>query len=443
MRRSPGRRRRPSASAWASRPSIVTGCEPVQGPQPARRVALLDLRQRLHGAEVVRLRLAGDPRGERVRGGCPRGRRGPRGRRPAGTAPRPAPGRAPAATSRWRSASANAPTLTARRAASSSHGDRLVRAAAVEPVPGDQGRRGAARGEPAGGVAVHRDPVVRRDLLDQRLADQVVPEAVAGVGDDQRAGRRGRRRAARTRRARPARSARARRPGRGRRRPPRGGAASRAVASSRSRNRAVTASQTDRGTARPRPGADAAGQLQGEERVALRQLDDPGESPARVGGRAGPASSATISSRSSGPRSIATARPARSSAGDALGQEARARLGAVGERRPGAARRPCARASWAQASTVASSARCASSTTSRTPVASGRGHEQPVDGADHHVPGEPGDRRRRRCGQRGQLGQRRADLRRTARRAGRGRGPSSCSTASTSGAYGPAAGAAP
>ena len=52
-------------------------------------------------------------------------------------------------------------------------------------MPRDQARRRAGLGQPLRGLAVDGDPLVRRELLDQRLAHQLVAEAVAGAGDDQ------------------------------------------------------------------------------------------------------------------------------------------------------------------------------------------------------------------------------------------------------------------
>ena len=163
------------------------GPQPVQRAQGPGGIALLDLGQRLHRPQVLGLRPAGDPRGGRVRGGRPpvaegveglgpqpqrlevlrlvvqQRARGGRARRRTRRARRPAEPR-PAATG---TASSGRPPSSQCRAT----------------------RAGGPRGrQAAGGVAVDRDPVVRRDLLDEGLADQVVPEAVAGPGDDQRAG---------------------------------------------------------------------------------------------------------------------------------------------------------------------------------------------------------------------------------------------------------------
>ena len=155
-------------------------------------------------------------------------------------------------------------------------GNRGVRAAAVQPVPGDQGRGGPRCRQAAGGVAVDRDPVMGWDLLDEGLADQVVPEAVAGPGNDQRAGaERGVEQRERVRLGQP-----------GQR-----GHADRVEIVARHREPAqhrgggvVEVEETlgDRVPDRRRDSrvgaaSDAAGQLQGEERVALRHPDDPGE----------------------------------------------------------------------------------------------------------------------------------------------------------------------
>jgi hypothetical protein len=59
-------------------------------------------------------------------------------------------------------------------------------------VSGDQGGRAANGRQSAGGVAVYPDAVVRGNLLDQGAPDQLVPEAVAGVGHNQGAGGEGR-----------------------------------------------------------------------------------------------------------------------------------------------------------------------------------------------------------------------------------------------------------
>ena len=115
--------------------------------------------------------------------------------------------------------------------------------------------------------------------------------------------------------------------------------------------------------------ADAAGQLQGEERVALRHPDDPGDHAGCGVDRAPASTSAATSSWSSGPRSIREQRPARSRPATPRVRAAARRSGRKA-RAPRNGSPPPARARCTQASTVASSARCASSTTSSTPVTS-------------------------------------------------------------------------
>ena len=154
-------------------------------------------------------------------------------------------------------------------------GGGFIGATAVAPMPGDQGRRAADGRQPAGGVAVNPDPVVRGELLDEGPADQIVPEPVAGVGDDQGAGREGG--------VEQREGLRFCQPGQG---PDMGRvqvvAGDREAAQQRGgghveieeprRHRVPDRRRHCRST-----GDGGARQLQGEEGVALRQLDDPGQ----------------------------------------------------------------------------------------------------------------------------------------------------------------------
>ena len=281
---------------------------------------------------------------------------------------------------------------------------RLVGPITVQPVPGDQRRFGAGARQPACRVAVHRDTVVRGHLLGQCPAHQIVPEAVAALGDDERAGLQAgveqRERVA----ARPGRSGPARRRRRGRHRPRRDGAAWR-----RWRRRG-------RGTApSPSPTPTAA-------RPASRRYRRRGPAPVRRTGcparsrRSGPwpgrwgAAAHRPSPVPRRPRAPSgrdrwrrTGRPAR---GPRRRGPARRGPTPTGRpARPTAVERPRVRASWAHVSVVASSARWASSTTSRAPAGGRGGHEHPVHGADHHVPVQALLGRPRRAGQRGQSGE--------------------------------------
>jgi hypothetical protein len=161
------------------------GPQALERPECTRRIALLDLRQRLLGADLVGQRLAGDLGGQ-----------GERRRRP------PVPQGLEGVAAQGQTL--DLPRLmleedveVAQRLAEGAHLDRppggleqprcrLVRAASLEPVRGDERGRGPARDEPPGGIAVHGDPVVRRDLLGEGDPDEIVPEAVAALGDDER-----------------------------------------------------------------------------------------------------------------------------------------------------------------------------------------------------------------------------------------------------------------
>ena len=63
--------------------------------------------------------------------------------------------------------------------------DGLLRPASLEPMTGDQARRRTGARQALRRLAVDGEPVVRWELLDQGLADQVVTEAVARGGDDE------------------------------------------------------------------------------------------------------------------------------------------------------------------------------------------------------------------------------------------------------------------
>jgi hypothetical protein len=181
----------------------------------------------------------------------------------------------------------------------------LVPAAAVEPVPGHQARGGPGGGEAAGGVAVDVEPSMRRDLLDEGLAHQVVPEPVAGARGDQR--------------ARVERDVQQReRPGLGQ--PGERGHVERVEVvadhgqpAQQRRRRLVEVEHAvgDRGPRRRRPRGP--GQLQREERVALGHRHDP-RPAVRVDG---PDQRRDLG-RASGPSSIVVQRPARSSPATAL-----------------------------------------------------------------------------------------------------------------------------
>ncbi len=75
----------------------------------------------------------------------------------------------------------------ARRRKQAGHG--IARVSAVEPVACHEGRRGVELAQALRGLAVHLQPLVRRDLLDQHLAHEVVPKPVARADQHQHARR--------------------------------------------------------------------------------------------------------------------------------------------------------------------------------------------------------------------------------------------------------------
>ena len=158
----------------------------TQGLHATGRVALLDLRQRLHGPDVVGF---GPP--DHLGGqGVGRGRAevterlqdlGPQAQRigPAGVVGQH---RVQVAQSLAEGAHPDCPPGRIEQPAGG-----LVGPVTVEPVAGDQGGLGAGGGQTSGGVAVHDDPLVGRDLRRQGSAHQVVPEPVPGTRDDEHA----------------------------------------------------------------------------------------------------------------------------------------------------------------------------------------------------------------------------------------------------------------
>ena len=77
------------------------------------------------------------------------------------------------------------PHRVARRGQQPRH--RLARAAPFEPMTRHDGRRGLELGQTLRGLAMHLQPVVRRDLIDQGLAHELVPEAQSRAGQHQHA----------------------------------------------------------------------------------------------------------------------------------------------------------------------------------------------------------------------------------------------------------------
>ncbi|MCY1373657.1 hypothetical protein D9M69_609450 [compost metagenome] len=75
----------------------------------------------------------------------------------------------------------------ARRGKKARHG--IARVSAVEPVACDKGRRGVEFAQALGGLAMHLQSLMRRDLFDQDLSHQVVPKPVARSGQHQHARR--------------------------------------------------------------------------------------------------------------------------------------------------------------------------------------------------------------------------------------------------------------
>ena len=173
-----------SASAWASRPSTVVGLDSLEDLEGAGRIAELDLGERLLRPDLLRCRLADDAR----RGGVGR-------RRTA----------VPERVQRFRSQAERVAVVRCVVEQGSQMDERigerpephrlpgrgeepvdgLVRTAAVEPVTGDQARRRIGARQASRRVAMDREPLVRRELLDQGLADQLVAEPVARAGDDE------------------------------------------------------------------------------------------------------------------------------------------------------------------------------------------------------------------------------------------------------------------
>ena len=297
--------------------------------------------------------------------------------------------------------------------------DGLVRTAAVEPVTGDQTRRRIGARQASRRVAMDGEPLVRRELLDQGLADQLVTEPVARAGDDE--------------------DPRAQRDVEQRERLRFRGAGQRHDAGGIE----IVARQRQPPQHRHRvlveveePGGDgvsgrrderrdtrdgALGQLEREEGIALREIDDPiddlGGPRRRRARRHERGRILTIERPEVDLHGLAAPRQPRHSPGQDLG----CRLRAVREHRQD--RGPAGGAEVVQDIDrgFVREVRVVDDQRDRGAIAGGQ--EQTAERTDHPVASERALERRGRRGQRGQLGQHRARPARRRRRAAPGPGP--------------------
>jgi Integrase core domain len=284
--------------------------------------------------------------------------------------------------------------------------DRLVRTTAVQPVPGDQDRRSARGGQAASRIAVHREPLVRWDLLDEGLADQLVPETVAGTRDGQRSGlEAGIQHRERVGLGQPGQRQHA---GRidvvaGHCEPAQHPDAGLIEVEEPRGDRLPDRSGDRQGFA----GDDATGQLDSEEGIALCRPDDLGEYPGvrlrRCGGLHQRGDVIVIQRAEIDPDG--SAGPVQ--AGNPLRQRRSGELRTVGE--DGKERAPTAGPGEMHTRfgrRVVGEVRVVDDEHHPGGVLVPARHEQPANGADHHVPGEPALAGLCGCGQQCQLGQR-------------------------------------